>query len=228
MVVTLPSTSEWGPHLWYVMYLGPKLLAKQEEGGGAADAELVLGLGRYYTELVHIFPCPECKAHYAELIRGSPPRTASSAELRAWLDFVGAEVKKNQQRIQEREMLRRAGVVVNEPEEPEEKDAESEDRRTAVPASRAPWKTPAARRRRFNARPVKKDAAEDPEPKAASGGPEEAPVQQRKRDARPSAGNFRVSEAQRRRLADTLGKPSVRGSGRPSGRVGTPRAPARR
>ena len=97
----MPSTQEWGPKYWYIMYMGIKILEREEhERGGAVPRSSAENVKNFYESLVHMFPCHECKAHYAQLIIDFPPRTGSSAELKEWLQFVGQQVKSNQERME--------------------------------------------------------------------------------------------------------------------------------
>jgi hypothetical protein len=96
----MPSTQEWGPKYWYIMFMGIKILEREEHERGAVPRSSSENVKTFYESLVHMFPCQECKAHYEQLIIDSPPRTGSSAELKEWLQFVGREVKNNQERME--------------------------------------------------------------------------------------------------------------------------------
>jgi hypothetical protein len=108
----MPPPEEWGPHFWYVMHTGPKILQREEaKNQGIVHEQVQEEVSQTYKSLTALFPCPDCKAHYAQLLVDHPPQTSSSAELSHWLKFVGQEVKKNQDRMKNQEIAERAGLI---------------------------------------------------------------------------------------------------------------------
>jgi hypothetical protein len=110
----MPPTSEWGPIYWKVMFIAPKILETEEfhSENGQVSEETKRGIADFFQSLTHMFPCPECKAHYRDLIASHPPDTSSKTALTEWLNFVGKEVKANQERMKQKEMAERAGIIM--------------------------------------------------------------------------------------------------------------------
>ena len=100
--VDLPSPKEWGPHLWSVMHLGPKLLQVDEfyNNGEPTEVKKKELSDGYYT-FSSFMPCDKCKNHYQSLLTERPPEVDSSEQLAEWLAWVSEEVSKNVKKMED-------------------------------------------------------------------------------------------------------------------------------
>jgi hypothetical protein len=88
----IPSPSEWGPKLWFMMDLG---IVNMEQKSVSPKS-----LATFYSTLSAVIPCEGCRTHYTALIKSSPPDVSSIDGLKNWLRFVKVEVGKNVTRMQ--------------------------------------------------------------------------------------------------------------------------------
>lgn len=85
----LPKPAQWGPHFWYVLKI--VALSYGDQPSPTLRAEAVA----FYSSLVKMLPCPDCRKHFKALLEEHPVENAleNTDSLIAWVETMEVKVK---------------------------------------------------------------------------------------------------------------------------------------